>query len=369
MRTGVEAAVTGHLRQKNMAIEGVACFDCESMTLAAVLAARYHLSYPSVEAVANCRDKYCSKTLWRRKGLNTPRCRPVRSEEEAVAFFRSISDSCVLKPATGSGSELIFSCETEEDCIRRFHDIQDGLNARRLSRMYGGISNGRDPVILAEERIRGQEFSCDFIVDGDRLEILRLTRKIMDPTVLFGTARAYVLSDGLPSRVDHGRFRETVLACAQAMGITRALCMLDFMIREDEIVLLEMAPRPGGDCIPFLLKTAWNLDILKLCIDFAGNRRNLPIRERMPESILGLRFHARQAGTLRSIDAKQLVQDPRVVDVHLIRKPGDPIRMPPEDYDHWVLGHAIVRPFVGTEIMDQCRDLSERLVVEIQGRA
>ena len=360
----VEAALSRHLRRETLTLDGIACFDCESMGLAAVLASRHGLSYPSSEVVANCRDKHRSKTLWLRNGLAVPRCKQIRSEGEAVAFFRSLDGSCVLKPVSGSGSELIFSCHTERVCTEHFRDIQNGLNVRRSSRMYRTGPNAA-PAILAEELVEGPEFSCDFIVEDDRLDILRLTGKVIDAAAPFGTARAYVLPADLPPQIDRRCFERTLLESARAVGITRALCMLDFMVRGDEILLMEIAPRPGGDCIPFLLKTAWNLDILKLNLNFARKLPHPPIRPPMPGPYLGLRFHARKSGTLRRIDASRLARDPRVVNIHLIRKPGDDIRMPPENYDNWVLGHAVVRPFKEPGPADQCRDLTNLLLVEI----
>ncbi len=360
----VEAVLLRHLHRENLSLDGIACFDCESMGLAAVLAYRYGLPYPSSEAVANCRDKHRSKILWRRHGLAVPRCKQVASESEAVAFFRSIDGPCVLKPASGSGSELIFSCRTEQGCAERFRDIRNGLNDRRSMPMYRNGSS-EAPLILAEELIEGREFSCDFIVAADRIEILRLTGKIIDSTAPFGTTRAYVLPAHLPTQINRQRLEETLLESARAVGITRAVCMLDFMVRGEDILLLEIAPRPGGDCLPFLLKTVCHFDILKLNLDFARKRSHPPILPPASGPYLGLRFHARKSGRLNRIDTTRLAGDPRVMDIQLIRFPGDDILLPPENYDSWVLGHAVVRPYEEQGLADQCRELTDLLLVEI----
>ena len=141
--------------------------------------------------------------------------------------------------------------------------------------------------------------------------------------------------------------------------------MLDFMVRGEDILLLEIAPRPGGDCLPFLLKTVCHFDILKLNLDFARKRPHPPIRLPASGSYLGLRFHARKSGRLNRIDTDQLAGDPRVMDIQLIRFPGDDILLPPESYDNWVLGHAVVRPYEEQGLADQCRELTDLLLVEI----
>jgi len=140
---------------------------------------------------------------------------------------------------------------------------------------------------------------------------------------------------------------------------------LDFVIHEGQIVLLELAPRPGGDCLPFLLRRCWDLDPLTLFLDFCQQRPVCLEKPAHTDLCLGLRLHARQGGILKSVDANRLKQDPRVCEIHLIRKPGHVITMPPDDYDSWLLGHIIVAPVTNVELETQCQSLIEKIFVEI----
>jgi len=54
-----------------------------------------------------------------------------------------------------------------------------------------------------------------------------------------------------------------------------------------------------------------------------------------------------------------------VAEVYLKRGPGHRITMPPEDYDSWILGHVIFHPDGHSEPQVQCRELLEKIVVEI----
>ena len=58
-----------HLLKWKLCLDGITSFDCESMELAAVIAKDLALSYPSVGAVNNCRDKFVSKKIWQHNGL------------------------------------------------------------------------------------------------------------------------------------------------------------------------------------------------------------------------------------------------------------------------------------------------------------
>jgi len=358
-------ALRQHLDRQGLQVNGVACYDCESMELAAYLAAELGLAYPSVQAVKNCRDKYLSKTLWQEHGLHTPQVKQIRSAAEAADFSRELGGACVLKPLSGSGSELIFCCADAQACEKSFHDIRQGLLQRRENPLYKSFFSD-DPVILAEALINGDEYSCDFVIEDGRAQIIRLTRKIVSSDGPFGTALGYILPAALPAAVDEDDLLQTLARSAEALGLERAVCMLDFMVHQDRIVLLELAPRPGGDCLPFLLRRCWNLDVLELFLDFCqGRPLRLPPRS-AAHPCIGLRLHARQGGTLRKIDAGRLQQDQRVSEVHLTRRPGHRIKMPPEDYDTWLLGHVIFEPDAHSEPQAQCRELLEKLIVEVE---
>jgi len=361
----VRQALQHHLRRENYRLDAVACYDCESLELAAILAQEFSLPYPSVQAVKNCRDKYLTKTLWARYRLVAPRVRRIRSAAEAVRFLHDVGGPCVLKPPGGSGSELIFRCDSARACRHNYNKIIDGLQQRCNNRLYKYFSTA-DPVILAEECVTGEEYSCDFAIENGRVEVIRLTRKILSPGGPFGTALGYLLPGTLPAEIKAPDFRQTLYQSAQALGINRAVCMLDFMVCENRIVLLELSPRPGGDCLPSLLRRCWNLDMLTLYLDFCQQRPWRLQNVRVATPCLGLRLHAQRSGSLKNVDTGQLQHDRRVREIHLTRQPGHRIELPPDDYDSWLLGHIIVDLDIDTAPETQGLALLEKLVVEVE---
>jgi biotin carboxylase len=360
----VRQVLQRHLLRENFGLDGVACYDCESMDLAATLAQEFSLPYPSVQSVNNCRDKHLTKTLWARHNLVTPRVRQIRSATEAVHFFREMGGPCVLKPPGGSGSELIFYCNSERDCRHYFTKIVDGLQQRCNNRLYQSF-RAADPVVLAEEFVMGEEYSCDFVIENGRVEVIRLTRKILSSRGPFGTALGYLLPGSLPDAIKESDYRQTLYQSALALGINRGICMLDFIVCKNQIVLLELSPRPGGDCLPYLLRRCWNLDMIALYLDFCQQRPWRLQKPANPNPCLGLRLHAGRSGCLKKIDTRQLQHDSRVREIHLTRQPGHRIKMPPDDYDSWVLGHIIFDLDVDIALEAQGRALLEKLVVEV----
>lgn len=359
----VLSSLKDHLQKLDISLNGVACFDCESMDLAAKLAQCYSLPYPDAETIRHCRDKYTSKLLWQQNNVRCPDSQIIKTAEEADAFATNIKRPCVMKPLTGSGSELVFRCDGPDECRTAFSSIQTGLGERRSHRLYQSNSPS-SPMVIIEELVRGVEYSCDFIIDKGRAEIIRLTGKIHAPYGPFGTIWGYIIENSF-HEIDLEVLGLMLLNGAHALGIKRAICMADFMLCGREVVLLEMTPRPGGDCLPFLLRHSMNLDILKLNLDFA---RQIPVKiSRMQnrKSCAGLRLHARNSGVLEKIDAQNLSRDPRVLEIHLPRPQGHIVRMPPEDYESWLLGHIIFRPDENYP-ESQFDELINKLKVEIK---
>ena len=353
-----------HLRMWGLSIDGITSYDCESMELTAFLAQEFSLNYSSLESVCNCRDKFLSKTLWRQWDLECPRIRRLESSKDAVEFLNDINAPCVLKPVSGSGSELVFYCENENDCERCYDEIFVGLTRQRENRLYR-FSGGNGPLIIAEEFVAGKEFSCDFFLENGRTEVIRITRKIEDQQGPFGTTLGYILPASLPSGIDPTAFQRTLCQSARALGLKRALCMADFLIKDNTIMLLEMAPRPGGDCLPFLMRQRFRQDMLKLNLDFA---QLVPIR--LPhldglDPYIGLCLRAKSGGVLRKIDISPLRQDPRIRDIDLRRTPGHVIRMPPADYNSWLLGHIVFEPWKGRNLERQCVEVLDKVIIEV----
>ena len=368
---GTSAALREHLRRWGITPTGIACFDDESMALAASLAVELSLPYVPAETVAACRSKFLCKQIWQRAGLPCPEVELIRSAADALRFLRRIRRPVVLKPVTGSGSELTFLCVTQEECAAAFEALESGLAEHPDVRMYAPQvwSQGQvDPrqVFAIEEFIQGSEYSCDFILDGDRLQILRVASKTAAPEQSFGTTLAYLVPADLPPGLEPVRFREQLREAARALGARTALCMLDFVVRGDEAVMLEMAPRPGGDCLPPLLLKSCGLDMLGVALDFAEERPTPVPAASQWRRLVGLRLFAARAGVVSGIDARALLEDRRVLECHLKRGRGHRIELPPRDYESRLLGYAIFEPTRPDDLQGECIELAARLKLDME---
>jgi biotin carboxylase len=358
----IRTAIRDHLYQWHISLAGITCFDCESLGLAAFLAEDLDLPFPTVESVRICRDKYTMSSRWQKRSVRTPQFKLARSSYDAADFRGKIGRPCVLKPVSGSGSELVFYCDTETGCQRTAQILLRGIQDRKENRLYSSATD----CFLIEEFIEGVEYSCDFLLQKKEVEILRFTRKVRAKDTPFGTTMAYVLTTCEAEGFDKKQLEILLAKAAQAVGLTRAICMTDFLWSKNEVVFLELTPRPGGDCIPFLLRFATGVDMLKLALDFA-EKRPLDLPE-LPESLpcVGLRLHADTSGVIKRMSSELLEKDQRVKKIHLIRDVGHFVTLPPDDYESWYIGHVIFTPAAGKNIEEQCRELRQLLSLEIE---
>lgn len=366
----VMTALRRHVRRFGLSLSGVACYDCEWLILASRIAQQLRLPFPSRQAVQTCRNKYLSKQRWQQHGVLCPRTEYVKTGPEAVRFLDDIGRPMVLKPLSGSGSELTFRCDDPREALSAMRTILNGLRLRSDLPMYRP-DNGNDAAdprdtVLAEEYIDGREYSCDFVLEDSSVTIIRVAKKLRRPGSPFGTTVAYVLPARLPGMLDEDILKNRLREAAQALGLKRAICMVDFMISQDRVVFLELTPRIGGDCLPPLIRQSCGLDTIELALDFAeGRALKIPEKSQWQEMV-GLRLFARQGGTLRNFDLRKLSDDSRVKEIVMKRSSGHHITLPPEDYDSWMLGHVIFRPEPKRSIEEQCNELSERLVIHLE---
>jgi len=360
-------AVESHVKRCGFRLKGITCFDCESLELAALLGDVLGLSYPSLSAVRACRSKWLSKKAWRNVGVRCPRAGKVQTEDEALAFFNRVGGAVVIKPLCGSGSELTFCCSDEEELTERMALLREELCLRQENRMYD-VKFGADPrkVFLLEERVEGQEYSCDCALDGTDFQILRLTRKVSAPDLGFGTTLAYLMSPDMPPGVEGGSLCEEFCLAARALGLERALFMVDFMVRDGEVYFLELTPRPGGDCLPFLVEASCGLDTIAAAIEFAEGEPLHQPRPKTWKKWAGVRLLGTEEGRIVRIDDRSIEEDHRTRDCTLKVAPGHEIVLPPRDYDSRVLGHVIMEPGCWNDGENECLDVAGKLSLELE---
>lgn len=358
-----------YLKKLQINLSGVACFDCESLALASMIAARFSLPFPALESVMNCRSKFRSKDLWKKNGVLCPEARLIKTQPAALEFFAALDGAAVMKPLSSSGSELVFLCETTEQCQAAYQIMEKKLKSNANRRMYTTRhmrteENPRDTIVM-EQYIPGEEYSCDFILDDKSVRIIRITKKHFNHGASFGTMQAYELPAQLPDGINITDLEMFLVRASHSLGLRRAMAMVDLKIYNGQIYILEMTPRPGGDCLPHLIKASSGFDILAAALDFSeGKTVHWPAKTDW-KPVVGLHLVASQRGVLRKLDVRSVTGDPRFVSCMCKRTEGDRIELPPDDYDSRLLGFVLFKPSAGESIARQCTEILQNISIEV----
>jgi len=358
--------LSNHLHRTHSRLRGVVAFDCEAMELASLIGHHFGLPYPSLEVIRTCHNKFLTKAAWEKHGVNSSHAATVSAVPEALTFAENHGYPVILRPLTGTGSVLTFKCSDRLDIIEAFGILKAGsAGSCGKTGKPGQCGTGGD-VFEIEQFVTGREFSADFRIDNGFVEIVRIARKIPETGPYFGTTRAYVVPGRLPGELPQELLREQIAGAALALGLTRGLCMVDFMVQQGQPVFLELTPRPGGDCLPDLIRQSVGVDMLLFALDHArGKHNSIPPADRWTR-LVGLRLLTRDAGQIRRIDASALQSYPGVRMSKILRTPGHRVILPPDDYDSRLLGHVIFEPSPTPTLEEQIECLAGGLTIEME---
>ncbi|MGE4319251.1 MAG: ATP-grasp domain-containing protein [Deferribacterales bacterium] len=337
-----------HMTLHKIKISGVACFDCESLPMASAVADALCLPFPSSASIDLCRSKSKSHKIWEDTGVLCPRTRTASSLSDIDAALSGTGFPAVLKPATGSGSELVFLVNSADEAQEKFRFIEEKLAMHHNTRMYGTTD------CTLEEYIDGTEYSCDWILKDGQAETIRFSRKIHDHSLSFGTTSAYVVPGERDTELNTDDVKTALIKGAQALGFSDMIAMTDMMVKDGRIYLLEMTPRIGGDCLPWLIEESSGLNMFRLAVNHAVRKMpNIPAADKWTVKC-AVRIIADRSGIF---DHVEIDEDSRITKTLIDRKSGHEIILPPENYDSRILGFVIFTPDSSDTLKNQAESV------------
>ena len=362
------------LRAGRATPKGIACFDCDSLLLASRLGSELGLRFPPWEAIARSRSKFETKKIWSAHGVASPLASIASSLKETLSFFNTHSRNIVLKPVSGSGSELLFHCKDEAALTQAVKTLEEELPKRKENPLFRPFPSpaGGSPIDpcrcwVAEEFISGPEFSCDVVLHDEKIFFIRETGKIKATDKSFGSVLAYTFPPRYPSEFQKRILKEALKKATNSLGFDWGYFMVDYVLNQGTPILIELTPRPGGDSIPELVSAATGLDTLSLYLDFVQGRFREPEDLALaPESFASLNFFAPKEGRIEVLDGTRVQAFPHVKKLFFKKKAGDRVILPPKDYDNRLLGYGIIEATPGLDLVEETKRLQELLDVRIR---
>ena len=196
------------------------------------------------------RDKARMKDELRRHGLPCARHALIRSWAEAEAFVREVGFPLVLKPTAGMGCKATW----------RISDADELAAALRA------LHASPEHPALAEEFLRGREFSFETITVGGEVRFQSCTRYY--PTPLEVTETPWIQWVVVLPRVidgpDFADARALGVRAIEALGLTTGFTHMEWFRRDDgSLAIGEIAARPPGANIVLGNSYAHDADMYK----------------------------------------------------------------------------------------------------------
>jgi len=337
-------------RKHNIKFAGITTFICEAMSETAALAQALHLPFHADALVQRTRDKHKSNIAWQREGVTTPTTQKIRDLNDLLDFATQTDGPYILKPAEGSGSAWVLRVENAEGLIDAH------------ARITAGIGHS---TYLAQQCVSGREFSADLYVERGNVHILRLTEKYLLPC----QGRAGLVGAYYPANVTGGMrdtMHTTFLRGVMALGVKSGIVMVDGIWMRSKLYLLEMALRPGGDCLPDLCMHATGYDPIRIACEVAlGKTPELPSIDR-PKPVAALHLITDQNGLIEDINFDRLKQHPVVLHVDPYHLKGDELRSWAGSYDDSILASCIVQCVKSDDLPILVEMLTKRIDLKLK---
>lgn len=199
-------------------------------------------------------DKYLFHKKLNENGLRNIKSYLV-NEESKVSELR-IPYPAILKPRFGSGSRDVFFINSDVD-----------LNAS-----IEKIKNLKEDFVL-EECVDGTEYGLDAAVVDGKLQIVLLRKKIITPAPIRQAISYLTVNNvGLEERL-YDRIYDKISKVVKLLEYDDCLLNADLIINENDVFLIEIAPRPSGHNISnILVPLATGVDMTKEYIKYISNK-------------------------------------------------------------------------------------------------
>jgi biotin carboxylase len=211
--------------------------------------AREHFRVPgtSPRVAELFRDKAMMKTALAEAGLPVARHQLVKSAADAIEFAGRVGFPMVLKPPAGMGAKATFRVSTIE----------------ALHRAVAGMGASESRPILAEEFLRGQEFSYETVTCAGVPRVDSISRYL--PSCLEVLENDWIQwCVVLPRDIDGAEFkgaRDMGKRAVQVLGLDDGMTHMEWFQRLDgSLAIGEIAQRPPGANITRMTGLAYDVD-------------------------------------------------------------------------------------------------------------
>lgn len=265
--------------------------------------------YSSVEILTN-KDKY--RTFQAQHGFCTPKARGYDSIEVARRDIAGYRLPALIKPVDSSGSKGV-------SLLTRPEELADQAKM--------ALSFSRSQRFIIEEYIKQKDYQIagdGFVVDGQLVFRCfgndHFDSTNANPLVPIAASFPYIGSRRLQNKI-HKEIQRLI----SLLNISLGALNFDIRIDNDEnVFLMEIGPRNGGNYIPQVIKYATGIDMVDYSIKAAMGDSCCDIQMKEPKGCWAYyALHSNRPGILKDIRIVEDVRKHQLVEQNLIYDLGD----------------------------------------------
>ncbi len=268
--------------------------------------------------------KQLFRSFLREKGLPCPAFITAPSSRSAREEMKRLRFPIVVKPVDTSGSRGISKVPHYDPSA-----IDNALN-HAMNFSHSGKA-------CIEEYIHGTEVGGDGFLHEGRFSFIAVTHKHMNGFIVTGHSMPASISGS-----DQERVRNILEACCNALGYCDGPLNFDVMITPDQVFILEMSARNGGNGIPAVIFRAVGVDVEVMTIRYALGDHSRPFSPGRDDKGAGSYiFGSAMGGMLKHISGLDDLQAeiPEVFDLFLATPIGDEVK--PFTHNGNLIGYAL----------------------------
>ncbi|WP_028585078.1 ATP-grasp domain-containing protein [Desulfogranum mediterraneum] len=271
-------------------IDGILAYASDPAALtAAYVAEKLGLPsnpYRSVEILSR---KDLFRAFLRSHGFNAPLFCSVKTLDEAKKALLKVKYPVVVKPVDSSGSKG----------VTKLSDTSELQHAFEYALHFS-----RDHSVIIEEFVckKGAQVGGDGFVSNGLLSFRCFGDQVVDtncnPYVPVGMTFPSKISCELQEQV-HTEIQRALSLLGFKFGAINLEVMID---KNDDIYLMEIGPRSGGNCLPEIISIATGIDMVKYAVEYALGYEDINFSMHNPKSFFSYHaIHSKKDGKLLDV--------------------------------------------------------------------
>ncbi|MFJ7735125.1 ATP-grasp domain-containing protein [Lysinibacillus sp. NPDC097287] len=300
---------------KSLEINAIVCYESEAAApTAAYVAEKLGLPSNPFKSVEILTRKDLFKTFLKENNFNVPRAKGFNSLEEAKLDFNNFKMPVMIKPVDSSGSRGVSKIES----IELLHEkVEEALRFSRNKRF------------IIEEYIE----KCGYQVGGDGFSVNgelvfrcfsneHFSPASINPFVPVGSSFPSNLPEHIQEKI-HNEIQRVLNLLNMQTGAYNFDILVD---SEENVYLLEIAARNGGDWIPQVTKYATGIDMVAYTIKGALGEDCSDLIFIKPRGFWSSYFiNSLNSGTFRGVEIHKDLKEHYLVEHEITAKDGDDV--------------------------------------------